>query len=105
MGPWIWDPGYGTLDMGYGTLDMGTWARISHGLGPGNTTLYPPGYTPALPRVHPPLPTHVAVHGGEAKQALLNAIAILSKLQLVDIRFTVGRVMTKRVQRRAHTRL
>ena len=93
MGPWLWDPGYGTLD----TLVMGPWIPWlwdpGHGYPMGWALAIPGGSHPGIPLHHPgytpSLPTHVAVHGGEAKRALLNAMAFLSKRRLVDHRFTV----------------
>ena len=80
LGHRSWDPGYGYLGGLYGTLDMGIWEGYmgpwqgyTRPLGPGNTRrVYPPGTTP-LPRVHPPAPTHVAVHGSTARRPDLNA--------------------------------
>ena len=77
MGPWIW---------GYGTLYMDPWQGYTRRLGPGNTH---PSRTPVYPGyTHPSR----AVHRGAALpryEALLNAYAILSKLRLVDHRFTI----------------
>ena len=69
MGPWIWDPGHG-----YTT----GWAlAIPDG--------YQLGTTPGTPSLYPPVLHQPATR----YRALLNAIVILSKLQLVDIRFTI----------------
>ena len=69
MGPWIWDPGTGIWDPGYGTLRLGYTMGWALAIPTRNT----PWYYPTTPGTPLPLPVHVAVHGGEAELALLNA--------------------------------
>ena len=93
MGPWIWV--YGTLDMGYGpwiwvwTLDMRYGTLDIPLVGPWQ---YPDGAWWVLPRVHPPLYPPVLHQPATRYSPLLNAYTFLSKLQLVDHRFTIMHV-------------
>ena len=66
---------------------MGPCHGYTRGLGPGNTPPYThplyPGYTPCIR-------TRTCLYPHCACRTLLNAIGILSKLLLVDHRFTVN---------------
>ena len=66
---------------------MGYGSRYTHGLGPGNTPVVP---TPVYPGYTHPACTRTCLYPHCAWTSLLNAIAFLSKLAVVDIRFTVS---------------